>query len=61
MTQHSVVLTEQEKGYLLDLLERALKETRVEAHHTHTPGYREQVLQEEDLVRALLAKLRSPA
>lgn len=51
-------LTASEREYLLGLLEAALGDTRVEVHRTHTPGYREQVLQQENLIRQLLGKLR---
>jgi hypothetical protein len=61
MAEFQLVLNAQEKEYLLNLLKAALGETRVEVHRTHTPGYREQVLGEENLVRGLLAKLQPPA
>ena len=42
----------------MTLLERALGETRVEVHRTHTPGFRDQVLHQEAVIRRLLEKLQ---
>ena len=58
MVQLETDLTAEEKQYLIRLLDARLGETRVEVHRTHTPDYREQVQQEEALVRGLLAKLK---
>ena len=58
MVQLETELTAEEKQYLIRLLDARLGEARVEVHRTHTPDYREQVQQEEALVRGLLAKLR---
>jgi len=55
-----VTLTAEERQYLLDLLERTLKDTRVEEHRTRTPAYREFVLHQEHLAQGLLDKLRQP-
>ena len=60
MAELNVVLSTEEKDYLVGLLETALGETRVEVHRTHTPAYREQVLRQENLVRGLLTKLQQP-
>jgi hypothetical protein len=62
MTELQITLNADERQYLLDLLERTLKDTRVEEHRTRTPTYREYVLQQEDIIQAVLNKLRqSPA
>lgn len=58
MAEFHLTLSEREKQYLEGLLKSALGETRVEAHRTHTPVYREQVLGEEKLVRELLTKVQ---
>jgi len=58
MADFQLTLSEREKQYLETLLKSALGETRVEAHRTHTPDYRQQVLGEEELVRQLLAKFQ---
>jgi hypothetical protein len=60
MTDFHLPLNAQEKDYLLGLLKTMLTETRVEVHRTHTPGFREKVIAEEDLVRGLLTKLEQP-
>lgn len=52
-----VTLTPEEKAYLVRVLSNAIGETRVEVHRTHTPNYRDRVLEEERLIRGLLAKL----
>jgi hypothetical protein len=56
-----VTLTQEEKDYLVRVLQNAIGETRVEAHHTHTPQYRERVLDEEKLIRGLLTKVEKSA
>jgi hypothetical protein len=58
MADFHLPLNDQERDYLQALLKTMLTETRVEVHHTHTPGFREKVIAEEDLVRGLLAKLQ---
>ncbi len=60
MADFHLPLSAQEKDYLLGLLKTMLTETRVEVHRTHTPGFREKVIAEEDLVRRLLTKLQQP-
>jgi hypothetical protein len=48
-----------EKDELLQLLDAALGDLRVEIHHTHhTPDFRDQLLRREELLRGLIAKLR---
>jgi hypothetical protein len=58
MADFTLVLNERERQELLRLLEQSLKDTRVEVHRTHTPGYRENVQLEEALLRGLLDKVR---
>jgi len=60
MTELQMTLTAEERQYLVSLLERVLKETRVEEHRTRAPSYREHVLQREDLIVGLLSKLAPP-
>jgi hypothetical protein len=57
MAEQNLVLSETERSELARLLRRELGETRVEAHHTHTPDYREKVLKNEELLRGLLNKV----
>jgi hypothetical protein len=54
----TVVLDEQERSELSQLLDHALRETRVEVHHTHTPDFRDQVQRREEVFRRLIEKLR---
>jgi len=53
----TVVLDEQERSELSQLLDHALRETRVEVHHTHTPDFRDQVQRREEVLRRLIEKL----
>jgi hypothetical protein len=55
-----VTLTAEERQFLLELLERTLKDTRVEEHRTRTPSYRAHVLHDEELLLGLQNKLRQP-
>ena len=57
MAEHPLVLSDEERQYLVTHLRSTLEETRVESHHTRTSAYREQVRREEALLRGLLAKL----
>ena len=57
MTATDLTLTDEERAYLGDLLQRSLKEKRVEEHRTRAPNYRQRVVREEELIIALLQKL----
>ena len=57
---HTFVLTEDERAELMRILERALEESRVEIHRTHTPDFRDRVLGEQALLRGLMDKLQNP-
>ena len=63
MADISLNVTSEEADALRRLVEAALGDTRVEVHRTHhTPEFREQVMQEEIVLRGLVAKLqKSPA
>jgi hypothetical protein len=52
----SFLISEEERAELVQLLEYALGENRVEIHRTHTPDYRKRVLGEQTLLRGLLDK-----
>ena len=54
-------LTEGERAFLVELLQRTLKDARTEEHRTRTPSYRETVLRQEDVITAILNKLGQPA
>jgi len=58
MAEFNLLINEQERAELLRVLKSSLGETRVEVHHTHTPGYRENVKHEEEVIRSLLQKVQ---
>ncbi len=58
--QLQVALTAEERDCLVGILERALKETRVEAHRTDAPTYREHIEDQEQSIVSVLAKLGQP-
>lgn len=57
---HSVSISEEERTELVRVLEENLREGRVEVHRTHTPDYRDRVLDEQALLRGLLDKFLNP-
>jgi hypothetical protein len=61
MAELQLTLTTEERDYLADLLEKLLKDTRVEEHRTRAPSYRELIVKQENLITAVLAKLGRPA
>jgi hypothetical protein len=55
----TLALDERERGELLQLLEVALGDLRVEVHHTHhSPDFRARLLEREELLRRLIEKFR---
>jgi len=60
MVDTPLVLSIEERSFLVQLLETSLKNRRVEEHRTRTPSYRQQVLEEEKLLEQLLTKLGQP-
>ena len=58
MADAQLVLTTEEKDYLVRLLENALKSDRTEMAHTDKRSYKEQVKSEIALVENLLARLK---
>jgi hypothetical protein len=60
MAESTLMVTQEEAAYLVELLEKTLKETRVEEHRTRAPGYREHVIQRENVIIGLLKKLGHP-
>lgn len=61
MSSFTLTLDEREREELMMVLNAWLKDIRVEVHRTHTPGFRENVQQEEAMVRRLLDKVRDSA
>ena len=60
MAESPLLLTAEEREYLVGLLENTLKDKRVEEHRTRTPTYREHVVHQEELIASLLGKLGRP-
>jgi hypothetical protein len=60
MSDLQLTLTASERKFLVDLLDRVLKERQIEEHRTRTPSYREHILEQETLIVQLLNKLRQP-
>ena len=58
MSALQLTLTAEEAQVLLDLLERTLKDLRIEEHRTRTPIYREDVKRRENVLLELANKLR---
>jgi hypothetical protein len=53
----TLALDEEERAHLLSLLERARRDTHVEARRTENPDYQEQVHHQEAILRRLIDKL----
>jgi hypothetical protein len=60
MPESHLTLTDEERQFLVTLLEGALKEKLVEEHHTTLSAYRKLVAHQEDLIAGLLRKLGQP-
>ena len=54
----SLTFDEQERKELFGLLDVALRNLRVEVHRTHTPDYREQLIQREGLLNRLIERFQ---
>lgn len=61
MAELQTACTSDERQFLVNLLEMVLKEKRVEEHRTRTPSFRQYVVEQEELLQRVLAKLRPPA
>lgn len=60
MSDVQLSLTKPERECLVGILERVLKETRIEEHRTRAPTYREHVVDQEQLISSVLTKLGQP-
>ena len=60
MGESQIMLSDEERTCLVDVLQSALKNRRVEEHRTRAPTYREQILEQEKLIENMLAKLGQP-
>ena len=56
-----ITLSGEERACLVEVLQLTLKNRRVEEHRTRAPTYREQILEQEELIERVLAKLGEPA
>ncbi len=61
MADIQVTLTAEEGQWLQELLERVLKDIKIEEHRTRTPTYREHVVHQEQLLQSVLGKVRHKA
>jgi hypothetical protein len=61
MPELQLTLTDDERQYLVELLQTVLKDTQVEEHRTRKPTYRQHVLHKEELIIRLLSKLGQTA
>ena len=52
-----LMLTVEEREFLVELLKEVVKEARVEEHRTRSPSYREHISRREDALSAVLQKL----
>jgi hypothetical protein len=57
-TTFTLSLNEVERAELLTLLEREIRETRVEARRTESPEYQDAVHREETVLQGLIDNLR---
>lgn len=53
-----LTLNDAEREFLVEFLESALKDTRIEEHRTRAPNYREIILRKEQVIDSILQKLR---
>ena len=60
MAEQQLMLTADERKYLVELLCKVLKDAQIEEHRTRSPSYREIVLRDEKLLESLLSKLGQP-
>ena len=51
--QYTLALTQEERVELRQLLQECLSDTHVEKRRTEAPGYRDQILRRETLIRTL--------
>jgi hypothetical protein len=57
MSDTTLTLNQDEREFLVGLLQNTLKTTRIEEHRTRTPSYREHVMHNEELLISMLQKL----
>jgi hypothetical protein len=52
-----LLVTAEEREFLVELLKDVVKEARVEEHRTRSPSYREHISRREDVLSNVLQKL----
>jgi hypothetical protein len=57
MAESALNLNDEERKFLVELLEIALKDTQIEEHRTRTPTYRDHILHRERMIADMLHKL----
>ena len=57
MPEVTLTLSDEERKFLVGLLEVVMKDTQLEEHRTRVLTYREHILHREHLIAALLGKL----
>lgn len=57
MPELNVRMTDEERAFLGELLEKTLKNVRVEEHRTRAPNAREVVLHQERIIASLMGKI----
>lgn len=57
MPELSLTLSDEERKFLVELLEVVMKDTQREEHRTRVLSYRDHILHREHLIAALLGKL----
>ncbi len=56
---YTLALSEEERTQLISLLAQVLKDTRVEAHRTDAPDYREWIERRESALQDVINRLRA--
>jgi len=59
-TEAALTLTEEERTFLVGLLEQALHDKKIEEHRTDSIEFKEHVVHEVTLLRGLIDRLRRP-
>lgn len=61
MAEQQMTVGDEEREFLKILLETALRDARVEEHHTFRREYRQHVIRHEQIIEGLLKKLEPGA
>jgi hypothetical protein len=58
--ESALTFTAEEQKVLVDLLQEALKSSRLEEHRTDAISYRQHVMRRQELLESMLRKLETP-